>query len=95
MVWLVLLPFLVSGNPASASRTNPRPLLCTEYLARPAGSTFDPNLNLMNQAAVSSSSCLTSVMRRRVLAAVSPTALTIYRMKGSQSPLAVTALRRL
>ncbi len=24
-----------------------RPLLCTEYMARPAGSTFDPNLGFL------------------------------------------------
>jgi hypothetical protein len=29
-----------------------RPLLCTEYMARPAGSAFDPNLGVMKQAGV-------------------------------------------
>jgi len=29
-----------------------RPLLCTEYMARPAGSTFDPNLGVMKNAGV-------------------------------------------
>ena len=29
-----------------------RPILCTEYMARPAGSTFDPNLGLMKKEGV-------------------------------------------
>jgi len=29
-----------------------RPLLCTEYMARPAGSTFDPNLGIMKKERV-------------------------------------------
>lgn len=42
----------LAGRIASLRRYG-RPLLCTEYMARPAGSTFEPNLGVMKKEGVS------------------------------------------
>ena len=53
-----IISFHCYGNAAELSkridslRRYGRPLLCTEYMARPAGSTFEPNLGVMKRAGV-------------------------------------------